>query len=340
MSPTAQSASPASPGPATPAGPRRSGERRRDVLVLLAAASGLSTRSLQRIERARLRRALRPWLERGWLKPAQADLLAAALARHQISRHRLMFPGQGARALLRAWRAGRLPWATRPARAHPRPSTTPEPRLEPWMVEPRLLDVYCALAGRVAPDLAVELRHLRLLCKRFTRRPARRQRRPAPAGASRANLHLGNFHVDATIPDRGSSKPPQPPEPSMPTTLDPTISLRTELSAVEAAIARLRAAAQPEHAGRPALTIGDLADAACRAEALEASSAELERLLRRAQALRLALARAARGAYGLCEDCGEAIAAARLAALPHATTCRPCQEARERAAAVRDDLEG
>jgi DnaK suppressor protein len=320
----------------TPAG----GRRRREVRALLAAASGLSTRSLARLERARLHRALRPWLDRGWLKPAQAELLAVALARHQISGRRLAFPGQGARALIRAWHAGQLPWAARPARARAASApTAPAPPLEPWMLEPRLLDVYCALAGRVAPTLAATLRHLRLLCKRFTRRQGRPGRPRAAAPGRRANLHLGNRHPDAEIRDGACSTPPTPPEPSMPTPLDPTMPLRAELDTVERALARLRAAAAPEPAGRPALTIGDLADAASRAEASEASSAELERLLRRAQALRAALARAARGAYGQCEDCGQTIAPARLAALPHATTCRPCQELRERASAVRDDQE-
>jgi DnaK suppressor protein len=37
-----------------------------------------------------------------------------------------------------------------------------------------------------------------------------------------------------------------------------------------------------------------------------------------------------RGDYGRCEDCGEEIPLARLEALPTATCCVPCAEARER----------
>ena len=38
------------------------------------------------------------------------------------------------------------------------------------------------------------------------------------------------------------------------------------------------------------------------------------------------------GDYGICEDCGEEIPTARLEALPTATTCVTCAEARETAA--------
>ncbi len=37
-----------------------------------------------------------------------------------------------------------------------------------------------------------------------------------------------------------------------------------------------------------------------------------------------ALVRVDEGAYGICEDCGEAIPIARLEALPYATTCVSC----------------
>jgi RNA polymerase-binding transcription factor DksA len=32
----------------------------------------------------------------------------------------------------------------------------------------------------------------------------------------------------------------------------------------------------------------------------------------------------ARGLYGICKACGEDISAARLAAVPHASTCQRC----------------
>lgn len=43
------------------------------------------------------------------------------------------------------------------------------------------------------------------------------------------------------------------------------------------------------------------------------------------QAIARALAQVERGTYGICEDCGGAIAIERLEALPHASCCVPCQ---------------
>jgi DnaK suppressor protein len=42
----------------------------------------------------------------------------------------------------------------------------------------------------------------------------------------------------------------------------------------------------------------------------------------------VALARMARGLYGRCKNCGEEISAARLEAIPHASVCQRCGEAR------------
>ena len=50
--------------------------------------------------------------------------------------------------------------------------------------------------------------------------------------------------------------------------------------------------------------------------------------------LRAALARLETGGYGQCVECGEAIPAARLCALPEATTCVACQERHELTAAA------
>lgn len=44
------------------------------------------------------------------------------------------------------------------------------------------------------------------------------------------------------------------------------------------------------------------------------------------QSIEAALARIADGSYGVCADCGEDIARARLKAYPMATRCVPCQE--------------
>jgi len=49
------------------------------------------------------------------------------------------------------------------------------------------------------------------------------------------------------------------------------------------------------------------------------------------QALRLA----EKGAYGICESCGEKIDPARLKALPHTTLCVKCKSQMERVAEVR-----
>ncbi|GFK94984.1 RNA polymerase-binding transcription factor DksA [Fundidesulfovibrio magnetotacticus] len=47
------------------------------------------------------------------------------------------------------------------------------------------------------------------------------------------------------------------------------------------------------------------------------------------EAIREALARIEAGEYGICEDCGENIAPARLAVQPMATLCVHCQGLRE-----------
>jgi DnaK suppressor protein len=50
-----------------------------------------------------------------------------------------------------------------------------------------------------------------------------------------------------------------------------------------------------------------------------------------------AIQRLESGTYGLCDECGEEIAAARLKALPFAALCRSCQEEQEsRSQAVRE----
>ena len=51
-----------------------------------------------------------------------------------------------------------------------------------------------------------------------------------------------------------------------------------------------------------------------------------ERLSRRARALTNALERVRDGSYGICEECGGSIPAARRRALPGVTTCVQCQE--------------
>ena len=57
-----------------------------------------------------------------------------------------------------------------------------------------------------------------------------------------------------------------------------------------------------------------------------------QRLAERIGRLTEALYRLDQGTYGLCEHCGRAISAKRLAAVPEATSCVPCQEAIEQMA--------
>jgi RNA polymerase-binding transcription factor DksA len=53
-------------------------------------------------------------------------------------------------------------------------------------------------------------------------------------------------------------------------------------------------------------------------------------LVERANKLTEALGRLRDGEYGICEECGEPIAAARLRVMPEATTCVRCQDRLER----------
>jgi RNA polymerase-binding protein DksA len=76
----------------------------------------------------------------------------------------------------------------------------------------------------------------------------------------------------------------------------------------------------------------DEGDAAQASERQDVSVMTRERIAARIAQLTAALRRIAEGTYGTCEECGAPIEAARLAALPEATTCVRCQQDRERAA--------
>lgn len=58
-------------------------------------------------------------------------------------------------------------------------------------------------------------------------------------------------------------------------------------------------------------------------EVLEAIGAEIDHELAH---IKQALKRLQEGCYGACEDCGEAIALARLKAVPYATQCIDCAD--------------
>ncbi len=53
-------------------------------------------------------------------------------------------------------------------------------------------------------------------------------------------------------------------------------------------------------------------------------------IVERANKLAEALERLRKGVYGVCEECGEPIAPARLRAMPEVTTCIRCQDRIER----------
>lgn len=61
-------------------------------------------------------------------------------------------------------------------------------------------------------------------------------------------------------------------------------------------------------------------------EAYESNSAILKQLEIRFNELKAALARIAKGTYGICEKCGKPIEDKRLEANPAATTCMSCMK--------------
>jgi RNA polymerase-binding transcription factor DksA len=76
--------------------------------------------------------------------------------------------------------------------------------------------------------------------------------------------------------------------------------------------------------------LADEVDVIRQNEDREMSFATRSMLVGRANKLAEALQRLRGGEYGLCEECGEAIAPARLRALPEVTTCVRCQDRIER----------
>jgi DnaK suppressor protein len=76
------------------------------------------------------------------------------------------------------------------------------------------------------------------------------------------------------------------------------------------------------------LNSADLLDGARAVEPDELGYLAARRLADRARRLRMALGRAARGEYGICEECGAYIGDHWLAVLPDAVTCLGCQEKR------------
>jgi len=85
-----------------------------------------------------------------------------------------------------------------------------------------------------------------------------------------------------------------------------------------------------EDSGRPIEPAGDDADHAFERDRLTVENDVLELHLVELAELSAARKRAAEGCYGLCTDCGEPIAGARLAANLVARRCTTCQERHEK----------
>lgn len=81
-------------------------------------------------------------------------------------------------------------------------------------------------------------------------------------------------------------------------------------------------------------TFDDQIDAGCLSADREMSFAHRSLLLERTHRLAEALKHLDRGDYGICRECGEAIAPGRLRVMPEATTCVRCQERLERGVAA------
>jgi DnaK suppressor protein len=94
---------------------------------------------------------------------------------------------------------------------------------------------------------------------------------------------------------------------------------------VDARLTRVR-----ERASDPTLVREGEADDACDldVQVLEMATSTLRRI-------DAAIERLERGDYGRCNQCGHAISATRLDAMPFAVRCRGCEHERERAAAGR-----
>jgi len=84
--------------------------------------------------------------------------------------------------------------------------------------------------------------------------------------------------------------------------------------------------------GGDATPLADEVDVIKVNEDREMSFATRSLLVERANKLADALQRLREGEYGVCQECGEPIAPARLKAMPEVTTCVRCQDRLERTA--------
>jgi len=96
---------------------------------------------------------------------------------------------------------------------------------------------------------------------------------------------------------------------------------------MEQTMAKMRVG-MDEMAGEESLP-PDIADRACLESGRNFALLMRERDRQALASIREALARIDAGEYGICEECGEDIAVARLSAQPMATLCVHCQSLRE-----------
>jgi len=74
----------------------------------------------------------------------------------------------------------------------------------------------------------------------------------------------------------------------------------------------------------------DVADLGTKSAVSGETEAGVRHLVERREQLEHALERVAAGTYGVCETCGDAIPAERLAVFPGATSCVACKQLSER----------
>ena len=101
--------------------------------------------------------------------------------------------------------------------------------------------------------------------------------------------------------------------------------LRRELDQILLRLERHERATLSEERSEGARLVGDMFADAQVVASRNLDALGYERLSRRARELSNALERVRDGSYGICEECGRAIPAARRRALPGVTRCVQCQ---------------
>ncbi len=110
-----------------------------------------------------------------------------------------------------------------------------------------------------------------------------------------------------------------------------TLQLTERRAELQAEISRKRGEIRGGHVGFDASTSTDGGDGAQLNATGSVHHAEIERDTAELNDIASAIGRITAGTYGVCTDCGERIAEARLAVWPTAKRCTPCQRQIERA---------